>query len=314
MPVAQPIALARRSGAQAWLKNIAVTLIFIASLCLVVRPIIVDAPRPVISSAQIEKWQAQLTPLSKHLHERDQQALRNLQGSMQDDFIEWENRVPGFIDDLNGLGSQLGMLGMMIWDGHDQTALAVQSRFQEQVVSDKHIRRVMQSHITDFQQQLTENRQDFFIATAKILDDSNFPPIAVSLLHRRLDAIQQQQLAMADQVAIKMAAAPILSVITTYMAQQVAGKLLAKLPVRLGSSLLMKVAKSNWITAIVGFGADYVVSNQLEAAMETAVQQQMNQSEHAVSQALRVYGIRQIHSDEAMLAKITEQSFAEVNQ
>jgi len=314
VPIARPIALPGRSGAQAWLKQIAVILIFIASLTLVSRPISVDAPRLVISPVQMQQWKTQLMPLFQRLHKRDQQALRNLQGSMQDDFIEWKSRVPGFVDDLNGFGSQLGLLGMMAWDGREQTAQAVQATFQEQVVSSVKVRRVMRSHIADLHQQLAENRQEFFIAAGKILDDSHFLTYAKGMLYRQLHVIQKQQLALSGQVAIQVASAPILSVATMNIAQRVAVILLEKLPARLGASLVIKAAKSNWITGIFAFGADYAVSDYLEGEMVAEVQQQIDQNEQTIKQALRAYGINQINADEAILAKVIEQPFAEVNQ
>jgi len=293
-----PVALPKRTRLLLWSKSIALLLILLFSLILMERPIVVST---ISSAAPSEKQQYKdtiLTPLLRQLHEQNQLALHHLQTSIQDDFIEWKIQLPRFIEELNELDSQIGLLGIILLDGQGQAARAVQKTFGEQVVSTEQIKRVMLSHIADFQQQLAENRQNFFIEVGKALDDSHFRVVTLNQFHRQINDTRQQQLNISRQMANKVAVAPILSFTVASIAEKVIKRVIP--------SVILKGARGSIVTAIFAFSVDWIVSDYLEDEMLIALNQKMDHYEQTIIHVLQDYGRRQMMQDESALAILTK--------
>jgi len=203
-----------------------------------------------------QELKKKLPPLFADMHTADQAALTNLHQNIQADFAMYRKNIPVFIDHTTGIGSELGLMFSFMIDGNEVAGRAIQTTFEEDVVSPEQLHRNIQSHIEAFKAQLEENRQNLMIDLSYQMKGLALPQAWQHALQGQSQQIAKQELQLSSAIAVKLAVTPIISTAGAYLAQMIAIRILAALPARVGTSILLKATKLNYSWVLITLSAN----------------------------------------------------------
>jgi len=219
-----------------------------------------------------------LNPLLQTLHHNDLQAAIQLHRDIQHDFSEYHDLVPGFVDEVSDIGSEIALCAVMAWAGKQAAALDVQSSFYEMVVSPQNLHNRLASHMAVFKGQIEENREVFLNDLGKALHTIALPDELATALKQQLERTRAAQSRLFQAWSVKLAATPVVSLGLSYISQLIAERIIARLTGRWAS----KSMKTTLLSVLIFTGIDEIFSSAARSEMIESIDNQMQQSERAI--------------------------------
>jgi len=154
------------------------------------------------------------------------------------------------------------------------------------VVTPQQMQARVASHWAAFAGQLKENQQAFLNDVQQAIAASPVPDELSFALKQRLQQIQTEQSELFQSMSAKLSLSPLVSLGLGYLAGAIAERILARLPARFGFSALSKALKTNLLTVLLAIAADEALTSAVRSDLIDGLNNQMQQSEKMLRNAV----------------------------